>query len=262
MKKYIFVFSLLATLFVTSCEKDLPLYDDQQARLNFRYTTPGSTVTNLGDSIVGYSFVYNSHLTQDTVWLQLRTSGFLSSVDRPFELKQVETGENDAVPGVHYVSFDDPEYKQKYLVVKADSIDVTVPVILLKDASLNDATYSLRIEVKDNEYFKSGYKELKYKRINFTNQLVKPTYWNFLMNYYMGSYGKVKHQFMIDNTKYKWDDDYLKSIGVHNSSVDQTFLIYIGNKLYKLLNELNAQRAAQGLPDLQEEDGTFVTFPQ
>ena len=61
--------------------------------------------------------------------------GFLSDQNRPVRLEQVSTGEDDAIPGVHYVSFDDPDFT-RLCFVPANQNRTQVPVIaggLLRD---------------------------------------------------------------------------------------------------------------------------------
>ncbi len=234
-----------AVCLLDACEKDLPLYSDSQAALNFDYNTSNS------DSIVNYSFVYSGGKLRDTVWLNLTTMGFVSSQDRQFELCQVATGVNDAQAGVHYVSFDSPE-EQPYLVVPAGKTTVSVPVFVLRDASLADTSFNLRVEVRPNGTFTTGYKQQSYKIVNITNQLTRPRQWRTA---YFGAYGPVKHQFMIDATGERWDNDYIRSI-----ASDFGMVQYIVSKLNRALEAENNRRAAQGLPPLQEADGTYVAF--
>ncbi len=252
MKKYLAIFGFLAVAALSSCEKDLPLYSDPQARLNFNYD-------NRGDSLMNYSFIYKKALTRDTVWVKVHTLGFVSDKDRAFELKQTPSGQLDAVAGKHYVDFSDPVYKP-WMVIKAGEITARVPIIVLKDASLTEQNYCLRVEVKDNGTFVPGYKELSYKLITLSNRLTKPDSWSYLMDYIFGQYGPVKHQFMIDHSSARWDEEYLQQLGVANYTADQSYLRFLTGKFQKLLNAENAQRKAQGLPPLSEADGTLVIF--
>lgn len=253
MKKIVFLSSILVLLSVLcSCEEDLPLYDSQQARLNFKYNYSHS------DSLISYSFVYYGDIKQDTVWVTLNTMGFPADHDRQFELRQVPSpnGEN-AVPGKHYVSFDDPGYKSRYLVVPAHAVTIDVPIIMLRDASLKSTMVALRVMVKDNENFISGYANELFKEITFTDMLTKPDAWGAAMNWYFGEYGKVKHQFMIDVTGEKWDDDYIKSF-----INDYGYVTYLKSKLRTALDEENARRRAAGLGDLCEENGMLINWGQ
>lgn len=250
MKNKLFILAgLTAVLAFSSCEEDLPLYQDDQAKLNFEYNYSRS------DSIISYSFVYNGGIQEDTVWLQLNTMGYVSDQERHFELQQVPSGKTDAVAGTHYVSFDDTSYKSKYLMVPAGATSVKVPIIMLRDASLKDGNVYLKVAVRDGIDFTAGYDDLKYKTVTFNDYLSKPDAWGAAMNWYFGQYGTAKHQFMIDTIGEKWDDDYINSF-----INDFGYVTYLISKLNKALTEENSRRAALGLSPLSESDGTLVTI--
>lgn len=231
---------------LASCEEDLPTYSDTQARLNFDYSTYKT-------GLINYSFIYNNK-QQDTVWIQLNTMGYLSDQDRPFELQQIAGSNHDAIPGQHYVAFDDASMKP-YLVVPAGKNYARVPVILKRDATLDTATFNLNIVLKPDENFQVGYVTQSSMTVTMTSQLSKPTEWKGAMNYYFGTWGPVKHRFMIEATGQKWDDDYIRSV-----QGDYNMVLYLVDQLDKALEKVNAERAAQGLPYLQEADGTLVAF--
>jgi len=256
MKKIIyFISAVLAIVTFTACEQDLPVYNDETARLNFVYETDERS-----DTTYNYSFVYHKQVSRDTVWMEVETMGFLSSKDRYYTLYQVATGDNDAVPGVHYVSFDDAAYKQ-LLVVPADSVTALVPIIVINDASLTSEVVKLKVKIGASDDFQPGYNDAITKILSITNQLQKPSNWNMLLTYYLGNYGPVKHQFMIDVSGKDWDEEYITEQGFDNMyTADQDYLRYLQNKFSKALAEENARRVAQGLGYLAEEDGTLVSF--
>ncbi len=248
MKKYIvYLYGALTLMGLASCEQELPVYDDPQAYLNFNYS-------QAKDSVANYSFVFSKGKVQDTVWVNLITQGFVADHDRVFELQQVATGNNDAVAGKHYVAMDDVRMKP-YLKVAAGQTQVSVPVIVLKDASLDDAVYNLRLEVKNNGEFAQGFQNRRYKLVTITNLLSKPTAWSGAMDWYFGQWGRVKHQFFIDVTGENWDDAYINSI-INNYSM----VTYLISRLKKALSEENQRRIAAGQSLLQEADGTIVTI--
>lgn len=247
-KSILFLLGSMMLLSIASCEKDLPVYEDSQAYLDFKYNSSKT------DSLMNYSFVFSGGKSKDTVWVTLVTEGFVSNQNRSFELKQVATGDHDAVPGKHYVDLASDSMKA-YCVVPAGATTVKVPILVLKDDSESECAYNLRIEVKDNGTFKPGYKEQSYKLISISNVLSKPDAWGGAMNYYFGTWGPVKHQFMIDITGEKWDDEFI------NANVyDYGYVSYTISKLDKALAEENAKREAAGQPYLQEADGTLVAF--
>lgn len=245
MKKIFYMIGLMAAAIFSSCEKDLPLYSDSQARLNFYYEG-----NRTSDSLVSYSFSYHGSVQEDTIWFEVLTMGFPADYDRAFELEQVD---GDAVAGTHYVSFDDATIKEKFFKVKANATSAKVPVVVLRDASLKEKQVKLVVKIKDNGIFAPGYDETNYKIVRITDKLSKPDAWGGAMDAYYGQYGLVKHQFMIDATGEMWDDDYIN--GFIN---DFGYASYLGSKLRVALDEENARRATQGLPPLAEADGTPI----
>lgn len=248
------IWLMLALLALTaSCQQDLPLYSDGQARLNFFYD-------NEADSIIPYSFIYNRGGNVDTVWLTVGTMGFLGQTDRTMRLYQIPTGKDDAVPGVHYLDFSDAAYAP-YFVVPAGEVRISVPVIVLRDASLAKGDVTLKVGFQATSDFLPGYPERGFKRVLISDQLVKPTRWGGLMDFIFGAYGRQKHLFMIQHSNFNWDDEYLRSIGVSlYYADDQAYLRYMCNKFARQLRAENEERVAAGLPVLSEADGTPITF--
>lgn len=233
-----------ASLF-TACEQELPVYSDPQSRLKFNYIYAQDTLTNK-------SFAYHNSPT-DTVWVTVQLMGFPADVDRIIPLKQVPVGEYDAVPGEHYVPFDDPELVSKYYYMPKGEVVREVPIVLKRSSSLETNDYNLRVTIGENEFFSPGAKESLYKRVVISGQLVKPKDWE---DYFLGQYGRVKHRFMIDATGFKWDDDYVTNTFYYYQKYDQNYCFYIVGLLSQALAEYEAEHGI-----LYEEDGTVVSFP-
>ena len=167
MKKILFpIFAIVALL--SSCEEDLPLYSDQQAYLNF-------DIQYREDTLVNYSFAFSGGKQKDTVWIKLKTMGYLSDKPRQFKLKQVPFVKNNAEPGKHYVALNSKE-------------------------------------IEPNGTFMPGYQEQNFIQVTITNKLNRPSYWSGFMNHYFGKWGPVKHQFMMDVTGKKWDAQFLQTL--------------------------------------------------
>ena len=242
-------FCVLCTLvpfFLTSCEKDLDTFNDEQARLNFN-----NIVNDQKVSALNYSFVYHGSTTmQDTVWLNVKTMGYLNNSDRPVALKQVATGENDAIPGTDYVPFDDPSLLQFY-VVKADTNSVRLPIVVKRTPEMKTSVKTLRVTFADNGVFQPGYEEDAYCTITISDILTKPDAWdNYYLYYYICTWTRGIHQFLIDQTGDPWDDEFINSV-----VGDMGYINYIGGWLPRRLAEVNAERQAQGLGVLMEDDG-------
>lgn len=266
--------AVCATVVLTACEKDLELYSDPTCRLNFYYAD-APLVQNFQDEMrrTNYSFVYAGEgVTRDTLWLEVESMGFVADHDRAITLEQVDTaGVTLAQAGKHYVAFDDPSIAP-YYVMPAHKARTKLPVVLLCDESLSEQSVVLKLRIKANENFQPGYEVFQSRVIEFTNRLSMPTNWekgypipgmeayfpmygNYLY-YYIGRWGQVKHQFLIDQTGQKWDDDYIEGLMTGDSS----YLTYIAQKLASVLAEVNADRQARGLDVLREADGTEVSL--
>lgn len=253
-KTLLFITAALAGLLTTSCEQDLPVWEDHTARLNF-YNESKT------DTLQSYCFVYHNEVPQDTVWMRVTTMGFPADHDRTFELQQVMTGEDDAVAGTHYVAFDNAELRKHY-VIKADSVGAYFPVVVLRHETEADKVFTLKFTIKDNDEFKVGYNDLLYKYVTITDMLVKPSNWTGLMNYMFGQYGTEKHKFMIKVSGNLWDEEYIAANKFNNySQADQNYMFYLSTMFQEALDKENAERAARGEGPLTEANGSIVFFP-
>jgi hypothetical protein len=259
MEKIFRYIAIIVSIVVSSgCEETLELYDSPDNRLNFYYESSS-------DSVINYTFVYEplSKIT-DTVWVTVLTMGFLSDTDREVAIEQVPTSGSNAVAGTHYLQFGDASVKGYYMI-KAGANEAKLPVVVKRDASLKNQTVSLLVRIAENSCFKTGYAKYSRKMITITDQLSRPSYWGSIMSYYLGEYGPVKHQFMIDVTGKKIDNDYFYSLGFsgpnsYTNFFDSNYIFYMKDWFNDKLAIRNGERAAQGLSPLSEADGTLVSF--
>jgi hypothetical protein len=264
MKNSLFKYLTFAAILyiASSCEKKLEVFN-AGGGLNFYYTTAGDTLLN-------YSFVYGpSTAITDTIWLKVETIGPLFNEEREITIAQENTGINDAVAGTHYVAFNDVAVKKYYFMPANKSLD-SIPVILKRDASLKSKSVNLLICIKTNNDFNLVSPEKSSLKIVFTDQLARPNRWAYYCSAYFGDYGPVKHQWLIEQTGNKWDDDYLSNVlgftssstyeNGTNSNYDAGYCNYLSQALMNKLTAYNAARTAQGLDVLKEADGTVVAF--
>lgn len=264
MKKYIVLwFTLVFAMSFTSCEKELKPYDDPTCRLNFLYNGGMDSTDDLGKyddsdfTATSYSFIYDgANKERDTVWFQVGVSGFLYDYPRPITLKQIAVPDtvDNAESGVHYIPFSDPTLSS-YYTVPANAAGLYIPVILLRDTSLNRKDVVLRFGFEENDYFSIGFPKMSYRTIYITARLSAPSQWGA---YLFGNWGPVKHQLMIDWTGEKWDDDYFIEAIYGNS--DMNYQSYISEWFARKLEEENAKRVAAGEEPYKEADGTPVDF--
>ncbi|MBR2980623.1 MAG: hypothetical protein IKC67_00665, partial [Odoribacter sp.] len=136
-------------LAATACEKDLELYDIEDCWLNFSYSENSGSLVPSESS---YSFVYaGSDVTADTIWVEVTTMGFVYDTPRTISVEQVQvdivkpempeipqdsTGAPveeivvvdtiNAVPGKHYVPFNDKSL-ESYYQIPAGAVSQKIP---------------------------------------------------------------------------------------------------------------------------------------
>lgn len=232
---------------LTSCEDSSELYDYPVNKIGFlRENGENKTVTK--------TFIYDkSDVDRDTVYIPMRTMGFVTDYDRVIGIEQAEAvfeegiqGAN-AVPGVHFVPFDDPEY-MKFAVVKAGKAEAMLPVILLRDPSLTEEEVTLRIRIVRNKEFLPINQEDSEKTITFSDMIMQPEAWDQYFEYIFGKWGPVKYRFMLDNSNERWDDEFINRL-----MNDYPYMMFWQARLQDLLDEENARREAAGEGPLREE---------
>lgn len=260
MKKIIFY--IVAAMGLTACNDAAELYNYPENKIGFVFK-------NKESKIFTKSFVHDkASVTRDTVYLPMRTMGFVPAEDRPIRVEQLEItnadvpGALNAIPGVHYVPFDDPDW-QRLAVVKGGKADVGLPVILLRDVSLLNNDIALKVRIVENETFKITNPALAERIVVFSDQLLKPAKWDNTFVRYFGTYGPIKHRFMLDNTTELWDDAFIDYL----INDDTSYMIILMRILQDKLIDENARRAAAGLGPLRETsvvpgvEGLLVKFP-
>lgn len=272
MKKLIHISLACAGLLaLASCEKDLEPIILDDARLNFVFYNYSNEEVIAEDDVEeemkesSYSFALQSAITgedlqSDTVWFEVSTMGRLSDQDRTVELQQIATGKNDAVPGVHFVPFDDAELLAKSFV-PANQNRARIPIVVLHDASLdaeNASDVRLQFTFKDNGYFKPGYETFSTRTLFISGKMAEPSNWSqYYCDDYFGDYTPYKHELMINWTGENWDEDYLDEI----FSADTGYVEYLGQMFRNRLAEENEKRHEQGLGDLIDPStGEPVSF--
>lgn len=269
MKKILSYIALpIALIFMASCSKEeIPGWSGED-RIGF-------TTAVAGDTLKTYSFVFEPEtVTRTSFMVEVSTEGRVYDIPRYVKLKQVSSGEgNDAVPGVHYVPFDDPSVQDLYVVPAGASV-ANLPIILLRNESLRESGRNLRIELEmNNDFLLTVDKNKLHRTILFADILTKPEIWGiygenanngktYCVERYFGYYGQVKHRFMIDITGMPFDNDHMQTLFMFfNTSwgwrpKDSNYIIYLQGFLQQKLEERNT---VAGTP-LKEADGRIVDF--
>ena len=232
------------------------------------------------------TFVYeDAAVTKDTVYLAVHTIGDLRGYDRPVSLQQIKEYQVDytrdpvtgavldstvterpftAVAGKHYVSFDDPGL-QPLMVVKAGEVEANIPVVLLRDASLKENSYRLRVELAANSDFQLGETGVRQKTVVFSDHLerfaswlqdsyVYPAFTNF------GAYSTGKHQFMIDVLQTNIDESWYQAAAAAGALNNYKVLLKEALAAFNQ-DPANIQSGKAPLRATEDPSSAVVSFP-
>lgn len=241
--------SVASLLLLASCERELVPYSDPTCRINFLYGEEGHWLSegyieqNLKDGsycTTSYSFIYAGGVERDTLWFKVRTSGFLSDQPRPIALKQIAVSDtiDNAEPGVHYMAFDDPALAQFYQV-PANADTLSIPVVLLRDPSLEQKDVVLHFGFDGNDYFQPGFSTMSSRTIYISARLTEPNNW---YKNYFGEWSSLKQELMIQWTGEAWDEAYLAEF----YKGDTNYIYYMMEWFSRKLAEENALRESRG----------------
>ncbi len=239
---------LVAILLLNSCEKEYELYTgDKYIQFgpseSFLYK-PNDTYR---DTAKSQTFVYEPESTlRDTMYFDVYAVGGVTDYDRPFVIEQeiIENAKN-CIPGVHYVEFSSEEVVDEYKI-KAGQAHMLMPVIFIRDTTLQTEEYMLKIIVKSNEHFKIGDATLSWRKAYIADILAYPSEWSSRF----GKYSKVKHRFLIEVSGQNWDNEFFISL-------DTGAMMYWRSFAQNEISKYN--RDHPGAP-LTDEDGELVTI--
>lgn len=241
-------------LFVAGCEQNDALMFEGEARICF---LRGEDGTGQQDSILQSFFVVPEAQDRDTVWVEVALMGFPVNEARPVTIAQTNTEAADAaVTGVHYVAFDDAEVKDM-MVLGANQVTARIPVILLRDASLQTQKKRLEMTIVENESFKRGIDADCNFMVQTTEMAEKPGNWDDDWDTYFGEWSSQKMWFIVN---YLGLDDF-------EAEYDTGYKKYLKQKAHSQLNAYNASHDEPlcNDPDRHHENGqqceNCVVFP-
>lgn len=268
MRKLILAISVM--LCCWACEEALPGYNTDWIGVQFVLDE-----SSLAPNEYAYSFVGKDEtVTQDTVWLTVRPQGLIPDHSCRIKLEQYEGQEwryvygsdgavvdsilrvipRQAEPGVHYIPFDD-ERMAPFYTLEAGEREKQIPVIVLRDETLSDTTYTLFFRIADSEDLRAGDASRCDIELRIADCLSKPASWDDW--FFAGTWSAVRHEFMIEVTGEAWDDDFIGTLDVDAKN----YYLYVFNRELK---RVNAEREEQGLPPLREnpdDPNSELTFP-
>lgn len=274
MKKIFFYISILLAV-ASGCKKGEYLMYSDGARVQLNDT-----------ATINSTFYYDAPaVVKDTIYIRVNTIGGITAADRPVKLQQIPEYDYSyvrdpvtnqitdtiatekpfkAVPGIHYVALDDKSLESR-MVIRANRAFDSIPVILLRDATLKDNSYRLRLKVMANTEFTTGEKNATEVTIVFSDKLERFFSWR-VDTYtaeafsWLGKYSTAKHQFMIDVLKENIDEAWYQASKLSGSLRDDV------NNLKQALLDFNNNPAniASGKAPLRETSAPsspLVTFP-
>lgn len=251
-----------------ACEEALPDYNTTWSGVQF---VLGET---LNPERFSYSFIRKEETRMmDTIWFTVRPQGLLPERSSRIRLEQYEGkewkyiyGEDgeiadsvlrvfpyQAEAGVHYVAFDD-ERMAEYLTLEPGELEAKIPVIVMRDRSLQDTTYTLFFHIVDSEDLKAGDEKYCNIQLGIADCLTRPVAWNNW--FFAGTWSQPRHEFMIRVTGEDWDDEFINTLDLDQKN----YYLYVFNRELK---KENAVRAEEGLPPLRDDPNdpnTDITF--
>lgn len=262
MKTKIFSLFLLGfALLLVSCEKEKVLTVASEPFLQLYQEE--NYIPGGGQQVYHHNFYYSDEsVTRDTIWVKLQILTAIPQEDCHVSCysyvdttsTQLQDNTVQAIEGQQFQAFDDPDIQSLMTFHKGNLYD-SIPVVLLRDPSLKNNTYRITMRLQNSSDIATADKtddtdsQHTFVAIYVADCLTRPGNWPT----FLGTYGLVKHDFIIRHTGDKWDEDFISTI----QSSQQTYYQY---KFRNELTDENAERAQQGLPPLQEADGREVEF--
>jgi hypothetical protein len=195
MKKIIHIFLFACVALVTSCKEDKPLMYEEDPRV---YLLNRFTVGS-NDSI-NYSFAFQGEEVQSySMNLYFRIIGFPKDYDRSIAI--AIDGDATAQEGVHY--------SIENLYIPANASDGMAVLTFYRQPDLKENTVGAVLRIIENEYFKPGYQNLEYGRLDrlsykfsLTDKLSKPEIWDSYWQSRFGDYSERKIVFLTQALPY------------------------------------------------------------
>lgn len=132
----------------------------------------------------------------------------------------------------------------------AGEVKTNIPVVWIKDPSLNTSEVRLELSLEANEYFQRGYEPWCQFVVTATAKAVQPFLWDTWWKNYFGDWGAKKMEFIILYVGFNEFDEIPS---------DYALCPYLQGKAKQKLKEYNENPENEDAP-LTEEDGTPVEF--
>lgn len=252
----IIAFTLLLPLF--SCEDGLEVWNTDTSCIHFTEIDPDDKL----ETPINNSFIFlDQEIMRDTVYLKVCCTGLTKNYERRVNLRQVVVeGVDNAQPNVHYLPFDTEGLQDRYVIGK-DSVWAMIPIVLLRDRSLTEKQYTLRVELVGSDDFETGVASRLTRTITVSDYLSKPRSW---MDRYFGAYSQVKHRFMIVSSfGQKFDEDFFATELAGDRYLCIYYMDYFREKLAEYNSDpQNNDTPLRSEPTADEPEGHIISFPK
>lgn len=244
----IIIFLMLITVMV-SCKKEaVSRYEGANALAFYRLSSGESDSLNYSFSTVGFG------KQADTLFVKMRVVGSVENYDRPVQLRAVEGTTARA----------NVDYKLPESVVPAGTSAFLYPVVVYKTPEMKTQILRLIVEAAPNNEFPGVVAEglvpgrvaaentvsLRQMKIDITDKIIRPGFWNATVDSWFGTYSEVKYVFMIEALG-TGDFSYSGNGGKWTANDFDAMLI--------ILREALAEYKADHGP-LIDENGTAIEF--
>ncbi|MEQ2978620.1 DUF4843 domain-containing protein [Butyricimonas faecihominis] len=235
-----------------------------------------------GNDEISVDFFYiDKSIKRDTAYLTVNTIGDPENKFRKIAFKQISEYDieytydnkgnlidsvvtekpNKAIPGIHYIPMDDPEM-ESLLVIAPNMVTAQIPIILLRDTSLEREEFRLCLQLEETSDFLLGESKQLSRTILFADKLIKPNKWDQYEDIFWGTYSTRKHAFMTEVIGQKINDEWF--LNIRKDYAEKNFW---KGKCKEALQEYNSdpENIASGLAPMREDpknpSSKLVTFP-
>jgi hypothetical protein len=178
MKKLLYITLCIVVTVFSSCSKDEVDVFDSNNYLSFKSST------------ISYTFTFQDASVTDTLYkVPVQYAGRYMDKDAAFQWKVVDSL-TTAVAGTHYKLVDGS------MSVPANGNVGSGEVQLLRTADMKNASFVLTLQLVDNGIFKTGAIDLV--KITITDKIVKPDWWDYTYNRYLGAYSPTKLRLWLE----------------------------------------------------------------
>jgi len=226
---------LCLTALSAACSVDDFVYQDTA-----RIRLVGPKMYAVGSDSLTFSFVTSSEdVTTKTMDVRVEVMGPATSYARTAQVEVVSDK----------TTASSSQYELPLTItIPADSAAATLPVVLKRDASLQEKSVRLYIRTAANSDFQEGVNEENHLTLIWDDILSKPSNWADLEEFF-GTYSDVKYRFMIQN-----------SGGMAEFDTDTMTWAELQSYKIKFQNALDEYNAAHPGNPLTDENGVLVTF--